>query len=172
MLEKHRCLPAKQLEQDHNGARIVVAWNFLKSALIRKRGTIVYCWEFNMPQFLAENDWRTVGEFEAILRDTLRLNLVYQNEENLNGTHGPAMRKSLHDSLSRETMQLINAEQWNSDKEMTHPTRSEVNVNSVTKAGKKCKKREFLEYERRFFNNALEITFADYNTYFFMNLSH
>ena len=49
------------------------------------------------------------------------------------------MRKSLHGSLSRSTMQLINAEKWSSDKEMIHPIRSEVNVDSFTEVGKKKK---------------------------------
>ena len=63
-----------------------------------------------MPVFPAENDWRTVSEFEATLRDTSRLNLVCEKEEKLNGAHVPFMRKSLCNSLPRATMQLINTE--------------------------------------------------------------
>ena len=79
------------MEKDNDGARIVVACKLLKSALRIKRGTAVYCREFNTPQFLTEDDWRTVSEFEAILRDTSRLTLVCQNEEKLNAAHGPVI---------------------------------------------------------------------------------
>ena len=41
-------------------------------------------------------------------------------------------------------MQLINAEQWSSDKEMTCPTRSEVNVDSFAEAGKHAKRENYL----------------------------
>ena len=72
VLEKHRCLPTNQLEQDHDDTRIVAACKLLKSELRTKRGTIVCCQKFNMPQFLAEDEWKTVGEFESILRDKSR----------------------------------------------------------------------------------------------------
>ena len=57
------------------------------------------------------------------------------------------MRKSLHDSLSIATMQLFNTEQCISDKDMTHPTRSQANIDSFTEAEKTCKKRALLECE-------------------------
>ena len=85
-----------------------------------------------MPQFHTEDDWKTVGECEAILRDASQLTLVFPNEEKLNGVHGPVMRKFLHDRFSR--IRLINTEQWSSGNEITHPTRSEVNFNAFTKA--------------------------------------
>ena len=44
-----------------------------------------------MPEFLTENDWRTVSGFEAILRDASRLTLFFQNDEKLNGACGPVM---------------------------------------------------------------------------------
>ena len=69
------------------------------------------------------------------------------------------MRKYLHDSLLRATMQLIH-----------HPTRSEANADSFNEARKTCKKIELLECERIFFNNKLEKTFAEANADFFMNL--
>ena len=81
-----------------------------------KRGTIIYYHQFNMLQFLTEDGWKTVGEFEAILRDKSRVTLVCQNEEKLNGACEPVMQNYLHDSLSRATMLLINAEQWSSEK--------------------------------------------------------
>ena len=62
-----------------------------------------------MPQFVVENDWKTVSEVEAILRDTSLLTLVCQNEEKLNGACRPVMQNYLHDSLSREAIRLINA---------------------------------------------------------------
>ena len=125
-----------------------------------------------MPPFFTDDDWRTVSEFEAILRYTSQLILVCQNEEKLNVSHGPVMQKSLHDSLLKETMELISTEQRSSDKHMTCPTRSEVNVNSFAEAGKACKKRAFLEFERRFFNNKSETTFADAKYDFCMHLSN
>ena len=81
------------------------------------------------------------------------------------------MRKSLHDSLSRAIMQLINAEQWSSYKDSMNPTRSESNLDSFTETGKTCKKRALLECKRRFFNNKSEKTFAEVNDEFCMNLS-
>ena len=77
-----------------------------------------------MSVFLAKDDWRNVREFEGILRETSRLTIIFQNEEKVNRACGPVMRKSLHDSLSRATMILINTEQWSSDKCMTYSTRS------------------------------------------------
>ena len=44
------------------------------------------------------------------------------------------MRKSLHDSLPRVTMRLINSDLQSSDKEMTNPIQSEVNVSPFAKA--------------------------------------
>ena len=79
MLEKHRHLPTNQLEQDHNSTMIVDALKFLKSELITKRGIIVHCREFNTLQSLVDDYWKTISEFEAILRDTSRLTLVCQN---------------------------------------------------------------------------------------------
>ena len=52
VLENHRCLSTKQLEQDHNGTSIVPAYKLFKSVLRIKRVTAVYCREFNMPHFL------------------------------------------------------------------------------------------------------------------------
>ena len=121
-----------------------------------------------MPQFLKEDEWKTVGEFKTILRDASQLTTVCQK---LNGACGPVL-KSLHDSLSRTRMCVINADHWNSDKDMMHSTRSAVNVNSFTKAEKTCKMRAFLECEISFFNNESEITFAEANSDFCMNLSN
>ena len=103
-----------------------------------------------MPPFFTDDDWRTVSEFEAILRYTSQLILVCQNEEKLNVSHGPVMQKSLHDSLLKETMELISTEQRSSDKHMTCPTRSEVNVNSFAEAGKACKREHFLNSKEDF----------------------
>ena len=81
------------------------------------------------------------------------------------------MRKSLHDSLSRSTMQLINTEQWSSDKDMMHPTRPEANADSFDETGKFCKLRALLECKRIFFNNKSETTFVETNSKFFMSSS-
>ena len=93
-----------------------------------------------MPAFLANDDWRNIREFESILCETSRLTKISQNEEKVNGACGPVMRKSLHDSLSRATMLLINTEQQSSDKCMTHSTRSQENGDSFTETGKFAKR--------------------------------
>ena len=100
---------------------------------------MIYCLEFNKPEFLSEDDWRNVREFKGILRETSRLTKKFQNEEKLNGAHVLVMRKSLHDSLSRVTMELINTEQWSIDKDMMHPTRLEVNIDSFNETKKNQK---------------------------------
>ena len=110
VLWKHHFLTTNQLEQDHNCSRIVTAFKLLKSSLRTKRGTPFCYKKFNTPQFLAEDDWKTIIEFKAILRDKSRLTLVCQNKEKINGAYGPVMWKSLNDSLSRVAMRFINAE--------------------------------------------------------------
>ena len=109
-LQQHRCLPTNQLEQDHDGTRIVVACKLMKSSLRMKRGTAENCREFKMPEFVTEEDWRTVREFEGNLHKKSRWTKVCQNEEKLNGVCGPVMRKYLCDILSRSTMLLMNTE--------------------------------------------------------------
>ena len=56
MLDEHRCLPTNQLEQDHNGTRIVATCKLIKSALRIKRGAKECCREFKLPDFLNEED--------------------------------------------------------------------------------------------------------------------
>ena len=70
-----------------------------------------------------------------MLRETSRLTKILQNEDKLNGVHGPVIRKALHDSLSRDAMTLIAVEEWSAHKEMIHPTRSEVLVDLFVKKG-------------------------------------
>ena len=60
------------------------------------------------------------------------------------------MWKYLYDSLSRATPQLINAEQWSSDKCMIHVNRSEVNVDSFTEQGKHAKIEHYLNAKGHF----------------------
>ena len=115
-------MPTNQLGQDHNDNRIVIVCKLLKSALRMKRRTLVYCQKFNTPQFLTEDEWKTEGEFEAILRDESQLTSVCQKEEKSNGAHGPVVRKSLHDRLCMVTMSTINTDQYSSDKDTIHPT--------------------------------------------------
>ena len=83
--------------------------------------------------FLTESEWRTVGEFEAILRDASRLTTFCQNEYKLNGACGPVMRNFLHDSLSSTTMKVINYDAWSSDKDQMYSTQREVHVDSCAK---------------------------------------
>ena len=51
-----------------------------------------------------------------MLRETSRLTTIFQNEDKFNGACGPEIRKVLHDSLSRDTMILIDVEEWSAHK--------------------------------------------------------
>ena len=84
-------------------------------------------------------------EFEGVLRETTPLTTVCQNEDKLNSACGPVLRKNLHDSLSIDFISLTNADQWSSNKMQTHPTRSDVKVESFANAGKICRRRVLLE---------------------------
>ena len=134
----------------------MAACKLLKTVLITKAYAFVCCNQFNIPQFLTEEEWKTVRKFEAILRETFRLTAACQSEEKLNGAYGPVMRKYLHDNLSRGNMCVINTDLWSSSKEMIHPTRSEVNIASFSETGRICLKKALLERERIFFNNRSE----------------
>ena len=112
---------------------------------------------------MSEDEWKAIREFEGVLRESSRLTEICQNEEKLNSACGPVMRKALHDSSSRDAMSLIDVDDWSSNKEETHPTRSEVKVESFAVAVKICRKRALLETERRFFNNKTEVTVVQSN---------
>ena len=92
MLQNHRCLPTNQLQQDLNGTRIAAKHNLLRSCLRAKRGTHEYCVQFNIEPFLTPDEWKSVLEFEAMLRETSRLTTIFQNEEKLNSAYGPVVR--------------------------------------------------------------------------------
>ena len=171
MLKPHLFLLTNQLEQDHNGTRIAAVHELLRSTLRMKRGTQECCWQFNVEPFLSEKEWKTNREFEGVLRETSRIETIYQNEEKLNSAHAPAMRKALHDSLSRDAMSLIDVDNWSSNEERTHPTRSEAKVESFVVTGRICRARALLETERWFFNNKTEETFAQSNAETQMNLT-
>ena len=109
---KHICIPKNQLEKDHNRTSVVDAHKFIRSALRVKRGVKEYYREFNVRHFITVNEWKIVRKFEGVLRETSRVTTIYQHEEKLNSAHGPAMRKELHDSLSRDTIALIDVEEW------------------------------------------------------------
>ena len=79
MLAKHLYLPTNQLEQDHNGTRIVAACKLIRSALRIKRGTKENFREFNVRHFIAEDEWKLVGELERMLKKTSRLTTICQN---------------------------------------------------------------------------------------------
>ena len=61
MLDTNLYFPRNQLQQDHNGARIVTACELLKSALRIKTGTQVHYKHYKIQIFLTETEWRTVG---------------------------------------------------------------------------------------------------------------
>ena len=140
--------------------RIVHAYRLLKSSLTLKTGTHVCCLNFGINPFLTEEEWKTVGKFEAILRDASRSTTIFQNEERLNSTCGIVMRKPLHDSLPRGTMHVVNADMWSISKAMIHPTRSKINTNSFANTRKPYMLRAILECERMFFNKKNRIFFC------------
>ena len=53
---------------------------------------------------------------------------ICQNEDKLNAACGPVMWKALHDGLTRKAMTLRDVKDWSAYELMTHPTRSEANV--------------------------------------------
>ena len=65
-----------------------------------------------MGPFLSEDEWKTDREFEGMLRKTSRFTTVCQSEDKLNAARGPAMRKALHSSSSRDTIALVDVEDW------------------------------------------------------------
>ena len=75
-------------------------------------------------------------EFEGVLRETTPLTTVCQNEDKLNSVQGPTMRKNLHDSSSSDSIGLTSADQWSSNEAQTHPTSSNVKVESFASVGK------------------------------------
>ena len=84
----------------------------------------------------------------------------------------PVIRKSLHDVLTKKTMTLITVEDWSAHKLMMHPTRSEANVDSFTKAGRIYRSRALLECEKRCFNKKTEKTFAESHVEVTMKLTY
>ena len=91
----------------------------------------------------------------------------------MNGACGPAMRTSLHNSLSRDDMTSIDVGELSAHKEMMHPTRSEANVDSFAKkTGKVCGTRSLLKCERKFFNRKAEDAFAERSTEFSIKLKN
>ena len=82
----------------------------MRSALRVKRGMKEYCREFNVRPFLTEDDWKSVREFEVMLRETSCLTKICQNEDKLNAAHGSVMRKALNDGLTRKIMTLTDVE--------------------------------------------------------------
>ena len=145
MLAKSLYLPRNQLEHDHNGTSIAAACKLVRSELRVKGCVMEHCRQFNADPFLSEDEWKTTWEFEGMLRETSLLTTNFQNEEKLNAAHGPVMRKALHDSLSKDTMDLVDAEDWSVNKERTHPKWSEVNLNSFTDTGLACRTQTLLE---------------------------
>ena len=68
----------------------------------------VCCNKFVIPPLLTQEEWKSSGEFEAIiLSDTSKLTTIFQNEDKLNGAHGPILRKVLHDGFSCGTVKVV-----------------------------------------------------------------
>ena len=96
----------------------------MRSTLRVKRGMKEHCREFNTRSFLTEDEWKLIRLFEATLRETSRLTTICQNEDKLNTTCRPVMRKASHDGLNRKTMTLIDVEDWSIHNLMMRPMRS------------------------------------------------
>ena len=61
----------------------------------------------------------------------------------------------MHGVLSRGTMPTINADEWSSNKHVTHHTRSEVNVISFAESGRAYLRGAFLNAKEDFLINNL-----------------
>ena len=81
MLQNHHYLPTNQLQQDLNGTRIAAKHKLFQSCLRAKRVMKEHCAMFQIEPFFTEDEWRSVNEFEAALRETSRLTTIFQNEE-------------------------------------------------------------------------------------------
>ena len=68
-----------------------------------------------------------------------------QNEEKLNSAHGPAMLKALHDSSSRDSVFLIDVDDWSSNEETIYPTRLDAKVESFAVSGKSVAHEPYLK---------------------------
>ena len=95
--QEHRNLQVNQFKNDHCGLRISTVCDLVTSCLRLKKVVKVHCDNFEAPLFLTYEEWKYSSEFEAILNDTSKLTIIFQNEENFNGECGPVMRKLLHD---------------------------------------------------------------------------
>ena len=72
----------------------------------------VFCAQFYVSSFLMEEEWKAAAEIEAILCNTSRLTIICQNEEKLNSACGPAMRNTIHDGSSSESLEAIDVDNW------------------------------------------------------------
>ena len=97
---------------------------------------------------------------EAVLYDASRTTTVCQNENNLNSCCGPVRRKMLHDGLSSNDLNIIDACAWNKNKMMTRPKIIPINTNFLTLTGKTCLSREILETEKIFFGTKEDMNFS------------
>ena len=163
MFQNHRYLPTSQLQQDLSGTRILARHELLRSCLRAKRSTHEHCAQLNVEPFLTLDEWKSVLEFEAALREASRLTTTCQNEEKLNSACGPVIRGCKHDRLSSDAMMCADVDDWSAKKESMRPTRSEVSASALTEAGKICLQQALLETERRHFNDKAEIMFAENN---------
>ena len=117
MLQNHRCLPASQLQQDLNGARVSAKHKMLRLCLRAKRGTHECCAQFNAEPFMTVDEWKSVLEFEAALRETSRLAAICQNEEKLNSACRLVVRGHARDRLHGDNMMCVDVDNWSAKKE-------------------------------------------------------
>ena len=97
-----------------------------------------YCAKFNVEPFLMVDEWKSVLEIEAVLKETSRLTTIYQNEEKLYSAFGPAMRGRAHDRWPSDAIACVDVDNWSSKKDLMHPKRSKVRVSAFTEAGEIC----------------------------------
>ena len=108
------------------------------------------CRLYELEPFLTADEWKATMKFEGTLRETTRLATVYQNEDELNSACGPATHENLHGSSSSDSIDLMNADQWCSNKIQMHPTRSDTKVEYSSNVGEICRRCVLLETKRRF----------------------
>ena len=75
-----------------------------------KKSVEVHCDEFVVRPFLTQEEWKSSGEFEAIINDASKMTKICQNEEKLNVACGPVIRKVLYYGFYCGNMKVLKTE--------------------------------------------------------------
>ena len=77
-----------------------------------KKALTMYFGQYNVSQFLTEEDWQFCREVEAVLVILTDVSTLAQNESNLNPAFGPIMKKVMHKRLKSNLVDMIDVDQW------------------------------------------------------------